>query len=362
MNATGGTVNRQSGWFDASSTINIIATASSGYFANGWEMSGGIQFISGSDENMVIRVDGPGSVTPSFELADQVPPSITVIRPTNGSSTTSGNVTISASYSDNVAVDPTSVVLKVDGSSVTSGATITASGVSYNATLAVGSHSVELTVNDTSGNPQTAIWAFTVQQPTKSGCFIATATYGSASAPQVQALRDFRDGIAMKTFAGSSFMYGFLTWYYSWSPPVADSIAPSDSARAAMQVILQPLLSILQAATATFFALSFSGEFAIVSAGFVAAALIGSVYFMPLTALILVGTKRARRDLALPSASVVLRFTAVPWGISIALIAMAEIAASPALMMVATLAFVVLTMLMTVGTISFWLASLYRRG
>jgi len=198
--------------------------------------------------------------------------------------------------------------------------------------------------------------------PVKSGCFIATATYGSASAPQVQALRDFRDGIAMKTFAGSSFMTGFLTWYYSWSPPVADTIAPSDGARAVMRVALQPLLSILDVAASVNSALSFSGEFAIVSAGFAAASLIGIVYFLPLATLALVGAKRYRKGLALPGTSRVLLMSGVPWAVSVALIVVAEMALSPALMVAATIAFVALTIIMVVGTASIWLASFYRRG
>lgn len=207
--------------------------------------------------------------------------------------------------------------------------------------------------------------AGSVQPPanqTKSGCIIATATYGSEAAPQVQALRDFRDGIAMKTFAGSSFMTVFLTWYYSWSPPVAYSIAPDDNAKAVMRVALQPILDILQVATVTFSSLSFSGELAIVAAGFVAASLIGLVYIVPPATLAFLVSKRLRQGLALPSASRALRCTAIPWLGSVALIIIAEAALSPSLMMAATAAFVILTIAMTAGTASLWLAGLHRRG
>ncbi|HUK51278.1 MAG TPA: CFI-box-CTERM domain-containing protein, partial [Terriglobales bacterium] len=52
-------------------------------------------------------------------------------------------------------------------------------------------------------------------------CFIATATFGSQLAPQVQFLRTFRDQQIMNTFAGRSFMIAFNAWYYSFSPQVA---------------------------------------------------------------------------------------------------------------------------------------------
>jgi len=42
-------------------------------------------------------------------------------------------------------------------------------------------------------------------------CFVATAVYGGADFPQVQVLRDFRDGVLKKSFAG----HAFVDFYYS---------------------------------------------------------------------------------------------------------------------------------------------------
>jgi endonuclease YncB( thermonuclease family) len=210
----------------------------------------------------------------------------------------------------------------------------------------------------------TATFTVTEVNPSQpgSGCVVATATYGSEVAPQVQALRDFRETIALKTFAGSSFMVVFNSWYYSWSPPVAAQIAPSDPLRAAMTIVLQPILYILQAATATFSALSFNAEFAIVMAGLVAAVLIGLVYLTPFITLAFLGAKSYRKNISLPSAVKAFKFTAISWIISVALIVVGEITLSPVLMMVATGAFVILTIILTVSTMSLWLAGFYRRG
>lgn len=54
------------------------------------------------------------------------------------------------------------------------------------------------------------------------GCLIATATYGSELAPQVQQLREIRDNYLLNTKSGTSFMNNFNSFYYSFSPVIAD--------------------------------------------------------------------------------------------------------------------------------------------
>jgi len=54
------------------------------------------------------------------------------------------------------------------------------------------------------------------------GCLIATATYGSELAPQVQQLRELRDNKLLQTESGSAFMESFNDFYYSFSPIIAD--------------------------------------------------------------------------------------------------------------------------------------------
>lgn len=130
---------------------------------------------------------------------------------------------------------------------------------------------------------------------TQSGCLIATAAFGSEFAPQVQQLREFRDGIVMQTFAGSSFMGLFNTWYYSFSPAVAEYERGSDWARDAVRITIQPLLAILEVGTVTHNTLSssgLSGESAMIVTGMTASALIGLVYLSPAAAVIGIKKKR----------------------------------------------------------------------
>ncbi|MDH5811181.1 MAG: PKD domain-containing protein [Candidatus Verstraetearchaeota archaeon] len=100
-----------------------------------------------------------------FTVIDNTPPAIYSPQPANGSLVTEANVTISASFHDNVAIDMSSVVVILDGVDVTSRALLTHNAVTYLATLEEGSHTVSLSVKDTSGNQATASWSFTVRLP-----------------------------------------------------------------------------------------------------------------------------------------------------------------------------------------------------
>ncbi len=70
------------------------------------------------------------------------------------------------------------------------------------------------------------------------GCFIATAAYGSYLAPEVMALRAFRDECLLANHAGRV----FVDWYYRVSPPVAAVIAENESLRSAVRLILTPFV------------------------------------------------------------------------------------------------------------------------
>jgi len=118
-------------------------------------------------------------------------------------------------------------------------------------------------------------------------CLIATATFGSPIAPQVQLLRDFRENNIYSTKSGTQFMTGFNVWYYSFSPMVANFIDQHPVTKPPMRVILTPLLGILSLSKMSYFALSSYPDIAVIVAGFVASTLIGVVYAFPLVFVLL---------------------------------------------------------------------------
>jgi YVTN family beta-propeller protein len=73
-----------------------------------------------------------------------------------------------------------------------------------------------------------------------SGCFIATAAYGSLMEPRVRILRAFRDRFLTKNAAGK----GFLNLYYRYSPPIANFIKQHDSIRFMVRWSLLPLIGV----------------------------------------------------------------------------------------------------------------------
>lgn len=77
------------------------------------------------------------------------------------------------------------------------------------------------------------------------GCLIATATFGSEMAPQVQFLREIRDNTVLQTESGISFMTGFNQFYYSFSPAIADYERENPAFKETVKLALTPLLSSL---------------------------------------------------------------------------------------------------------------------
>jgi len=81
------------------------------------------------------------------------------------------------------------------------------------------------------------------------GCLIATAAYGSELAPQVQFLREIRDGTIMSTSSGAAFMTGFNTLYYSFSPTIADMERENPMFQQAVRAFITPMVSTLSIMT-----------------------------------------------------------------------------------------------------------------
>ena len=77
------------------------------------------------------------------------------------------------------------------------------------------------------------------------GCLIATATYGTELAPQVQQLREIRDNKLLQTETGQSFMKSFNQFYYSFSPYIADYERENPLFKEVIKAGITPMVSSL---------------------------------------------------------------------------------------------------------------------
>ncbi len=79
---------------------------------------------------------------------------------------------------------------------------------------------------------------------TSGGCLIATAIYGTELSPHVQQLREIRENMLL-TGSGSTFISGFNTIYYAFSPTIADWERQNPIFREAIKLTITPLLATL---------------------------------------------------------------------------------------------------------------------
>ena len=118
----------------------------------------------------------------------------------------------------------------------------------------------------------------TTPTPTSSGrCIIATAAYGSEMAPEVVYMRYVRDRMIGSTSTGKMLRDAFNTFYYSWSPPLAQAIAGNAGLQALFRILLLPLVGIIHATAWVFITLG-AGDLASITAFTVAATLSVTTY------------------------------------------------------------------------------------
>ncbi len=112
-------------------------------------------------------------------------------------------------------------------------------------------------------------------QDNAGGCLIATATFGSELAPQVQQLREIRDNSLLQTESGKSFMNSFNAFYYSFSPAIADYERENPIFKEAVKIAITPMLS-----TFSIMTLSDGSEATVLGLGLSVIALNIGMYFV----------------------------------------------------------------------------------
>jgi len=176
-------------------------------------------------------------------------------------------------------------------------ATTTSTFFSYTSTISTTitttSYSTSYTATQTSSNTfvstipttTTSYSAYTnivTEKGVSTNCPVSTVTNGNRLQQYAQFLRNFRDNQIQNTTAGRTFLTTFNAWYYSWAPALAYSAATSPIVYRMVQVSVVPLLGILYAAYYSYTLVApLSPEVAVLTAGVVAASLIGLAYIAP---------------------------------------------------------------------------------
>ncbi|MEX0657184.1 MAG: peptidylprolyl isomerase [Nitrosopumilaceae archaeon] len=74
------------------------------------------------------------------------------------------------------------------------------------------------------------------------GCLIATTAFGTEIAPQIQLLREIRDSTVLGTHSGTAFMSVFNSFYYSFSPTIADLERQNPLFKEMAKIAIMPLI------------------------------------------------------------------------------------------------------------------------
>ena len=271
---------------DSSTSISVSSSTGTGTYPVTIRGASGTT----THDTTPLTIQVASAATPDFSIASSLS-SLTLSQGGSGTSTitvtsvNAFNSAVNLGYSwlgsapSGVSIALPEPITPLSGSTATSTLTVSASSSASTGSFTLSivgtsgslTHSVSVAITITSG-------ATTTTAPPSPGCIIATATYGSELAPEVQLLRSFRDKSILRTVAGSSFMTGFNAWYYSFSPTVADYLTQHPAERTIMKVALYPLIGILAVSSATFGLTSFVPELAVVLSGLVASSLIGAFY------------------------------------------------------------------------------------
>jgi hypothetical protein len=130
-------------------------------------------------------------------------------------------------------------VTAIDNAGEASGVPGSAHESDYSSEITAGSGDVkESPLSNMESDFPEALVAYPNLPNTRQGCFIATAAYGYYSAPQVQALRNFRDRFLLTSGPGRA----FVEWYYTHGPAAATWLNEHPQFKPLIRAALLPII------------------------------------------------------------------------------------------------------------------------
>jgi hypothetical protein len=214
--------------YNASTVLDLVAKADSGYRFVNW--TGDVTAIANvNGASTTITINDDYSVVANFA---QIPPNqftLTVSSSSGGSVTNPGEATFP--YDEGTVVD-----LKAEPEE----------GYSFKCWIGdvggvtnVTAASTTITMNDH--------YSIIATFKFGTGCFIATAAYGTPMAEEIQILRDFRDQYLVTNPVGEA----LVEFYYNVSPPIAEFITEHPSLRPMVRAGLMPAVAMSTVAVNT---------------------------------------------------------------------------------------------------------------
>jgi uncharacterized repeat protein (TIGR02543 family) len=199
--------------------VSIKAVAGTGYHFASWTAPAGSFANTNAAETTFTMPAQDVTVTANFEVGAEYTLTMAASPVLGGTAT---DVTGTSPYAEGEVV------------SIQAAAALGYQFVRWTATAGAFSNAnAETTVFQMPGADVTITANFEVASTT-SGCFIATAAYGSPTAEQIDVLREFREVVLLKSTAGSQ----FVALYYQLSPPVAEFIAQHELLRTVVRDLL----------------------------------------------------------------------------------------------------------------------------
>jgi len=214
--------------YDASTVLDLVAEADSGYRFVNW--TGDVTTVANvNGASTTITMNDDYSIVANFA---EIPPNqftLTVSSSSGGSVTTPGEATFA--YDEGTVIN-----LEAEP------------GEGYSFVLWIGdvddiadvtAASTTITMNDN--------YSIIATFKFGTGCFIATAAYGTPMADDIQVLREFRDGYMLTNPVGET----LVEFYYRLSPPVAEFITEHPSLRPMVRAGLAPAVAMSTVAVNT---------------------------------------------------------------------------------------------------------------